>query len=337
MEQFDFDLERVIKIIKDKDCKKAGLQFPEGLKRKAINVAALLEEKTGTNIIISGNPCFGACDIDITLAGRVDILFHFGHAKMGEYNNVVFIEARSNIDVMPAVKKAHALLKKDRIGLITTVQHVHKLKEVSLFLRENGKDSVIGKGDLRTCYPGQVLGCNFSAARIDCDEYLYIGGGFFHPLGVAIATGKRVIAADPYMNQAVEVAPGKFLRKRSGYIAKAMDAEVFGIIVSSKSGQDRMELALRLKEMANMHGKKGYILLMDLVTPDQLLAFKADAYVNTACPRITIDDAERFHAPVLTPQEFEVVMGEREWGNVEMDEIVETSNMFDMDKSKYST
>ena len=227
------------------------------------------------------------------------------------------------LDTVPAVKKALPHLKAEKIGLITTVQHVHKLDEICKILRENVKECVIGKGDTRTAYPGQVLGCNFRAAQIDCDEFLYIGSGMFHPLGVAIATGKKVIAADPYLNQAAEVVPEKSLRKRGGYIAKAMEAKVFGIIVSTKSGQNRMGLAMKLKDLTEKHAMEAFIISMDLVTPEQLLAFKADAYVNTACPRITIDDAERFHAPVLTPQEFEIVLGEREWEKMEMDEILE--------------
>lgn len=322
MGQFDLDMERVLRVIKDRNCKKVGLQFPEGLKRQAPGLAREIEEKTGTDVIISGNPCFGACDVDTVLAGRVDVLFHFGHAGMGKYENVVFIEARSNIDISPAVMKAIPLLKSKRIGLITTVQHVHKLDEACSVLKEAGKVCVIGKGDRSVAYPGQVLGCNFSAARVDCDEILYIGSGFFHPLGAAIATGKKVVAADPFLSEVVEVVPEKFMRKRGGYIAKAMDASVFGIIVSTKSGQNRMELALELKSIAQKHGKKSFIIEMDLVTPEQLLAFHADAYVNTACPRITIDDADRFNVPVLTPQEFESALGEREFENIVMDEIV---------------
>lgn len=323
MEQFDFDLERVFKIINDKKCKTIGLQFPEGFKRQAIDIARNIEENTHAGVIISGNPCFGACDIDTILSGKVDMLFHFGHAGMGNYDNVVFIETRSNVDVLPALKTALPMLKTRKIGIITTVQHIHKLEEISGFLKENGKDAIIGKGDMKVSYPGQVLGCNFSAARVDCGEYLYVGSGFFHPLGVAIATGKRVIAADPYMNQAVEVVPEKFLRKRGGYIARSMSAKVFGIIVSTKSGQDRIKLARKLVEIANKHGIEAHIIMIDMVTPEQLLAFKVDAYVNTACPRITIDDAERFHVPVLTPQEFEVVLGERKWDDLKMDEIRE--------------
>jgi len=321
--QFDFDLERIIDIIKEKQFKKVGLQFPEGFKRQAFSISQKLEEATGANILISGNPCFGACDIDTTLLGKVEVMFHFGHSKMGNLDNVVFIETRSNVDVLPCVKTALPLLATNSIGLITTVQHIHKLDEISNFLLENEKKGITGKGDIRVSYPGQVLGCNFTAARVDCDEYLYIGSGIFHPLGVAIATGKRVVAADPYLNQAIEVSPVTFLRKRSGYIIKSMEAKVFGIIVSSKSGQNRIGLAQKLAEIAKKHGKKAQIIMMDLVTPEQLLAFKVDAYVNTACPRITIDDSERFHVPVLTPQEFEIVLGERKWETLVMDEILE--------------
>lgn len=323
MNQFDFNLGRIIDIIKERNYKIVGLQFPEGFKRQAITLSEELEEKTGANIVISGNPCFGACDIDTTLAGKVDVLFHFGHAKIGNLENVIFIEAHSFVDVLQCVRIALPLFKTNKIGLVTTVQHIHKLEEITRFLRENGKTGISGKGDSRVSYPGQVLGCNFTAARVDCEEYLYIGSGVFHPLGVAIATGKRVIAADPYLNQAILVSPEKFLRKRSGFIAKSMDAKVFGIIVSTKSGQNRIDLARRLAGIARRYGKKTQIIMMDLVTPDQLLAFKVDAYVNTACPRITIDDAERFHVPVLTPQEFEIVLGESKWETFEMDEILE--------------
>ncbi|HMB46054.1 MAG TPA: diphthamide biosynthesis enzyme Dph2 [Candidatus Methanoperedens sp.] len=319
---FDFDLGRIKEIIKENHHRTVGLQFPEGFKRRAIMIAGELEDDTGSDIIISGNPCFGACDIDTTLAGKVDVMFHFGHSKMGKFENVVFIEARSSVDVLQCVKIALPIFKTKKIGLITTVQHIHKLEEIARFLDENGKKGISGKGDIRVNYPGQVLGCNFSAARLECEEYLYIGSGIFHPLGVAIATGKKVVAADPYLNQVIEVSPEKFIRKRSGYIAKSMDAKVFGVVVSSKSGQNRIDLARKLSGMARRHGKKAQIIMMDLVTPEQLLAFKVDAYVNTACPRITIDDAERFHVPVLSPSEFEIVLGERKWDSLEMDEIL---------------
>lgn len=326
-EAFDLRPDYIINVIKKTGAKIVGFQFPEGLKRKGPELAKKVEEATSAEIIISGDPCYGACDLDRTLLEQVDILFHFGHAELEDTKlseKVYFIETRSAIDIRPVVEKAVLELKGQVIGLITTVQHVHKLPDACAVLKANGKTCVIGRGDSRLAYSGQVLGCNFSAARDEvCDEYLYIGSGDFHPLGVALSTKKRVLAADPFSGDVREVDPSKILRQRSAVIAKSLDAQVFGIIVSSKNGQERMELASSLKALAKKHGKEAHLILIDLVTPDQLLQFKVDAFVNTACPRLAIDEVGRFPSPMLTPQEFEIVLGEREWENLVLDEITE--------------
>ncbi len=324
-EAFDFRLDRIISVINDTGAKVIGLQFPEGFKRRSSGFASRIEDETGATVFISGNPCFGACDLDVSLLDKVEILFHFGHAHLDDdrlSQKVYFVETRSSVDVKDVVKLAVPELKGKRIGLITTVQHVHKLEDASRILDEHDKVPVISSGDSKIAYPGQVLGCNFSAARNeDCDEYLYIGSGQFHPLGVSLATKKHVLIADPFVNELREADSERVLRQRSVVIAKSLDADVFGIVVSSKPGQERMKLALELKRKAKEHGKDAHILTMDLVTPDQLLQFKVDAFVNTACPRLAIDEVGRFHAPMLTPLEFEIVIGEREWGDLYFDEI----------------
>jgi len=38
-----------------------------------------------------------------------------------------------------------------------------------------------------------------------------------------------------------------------------------------------------------------------------------EAYVNTACPRVSLDDASKFQKPVLTVNEALVVVGELSW------------------------
>jgi len=37
------------------------------------------------------------------------------------------------------------------------------------------------------------------------------------------------------------------------------------------------------------------------------------AFVNTACPRVGLDDASRFSKPILTYQETLVMLGEMSW------------------------
>ncbi|MGM0770314.1 MAG: diphthamide biosynthesis enzyme Dph2 [Halobacteriota archaeon] len=324
-EPFDFRIEYIIDTIKDSQPSVVGLQFPEGFKRRGTAIADRISEATGVEVLISANPCYGACDLDVAILDNVDILFHFGHAQLDDNKyseKVLFIETRSDTDVTGVVRKAIPEITGKIIGLMTTVQHIGKLPEACETLEAEGKKYLIGSGDSKIAYDGQVLGCNFSVADgSDCDEFLYIGSGQFHPLGVSLATGKRVLIADPFSNEVREVDPRKILKQRSAVIANSLDAETFGILVSTKPGQYRMKLARQLKELAEKHGKTAYILTMDLITPDQMLQFRMDAFVSTACPRLAIDEVGRFSAPMLTPPEFEIVIGEREWEKLTFDEI----------------
>ncbi|WNY27944.1 hypothetical protein MmiEs2_01230 [Methanimicrococcus stummii] len=332
---YDFEMKAVFdeieKISKTKNGRVVvGLQFPEGLKKHALGIASLIEEKTSAEVYISADPCFGACDLDMRLIEKSDILFHFGHAELKQgaiENKVKFIETRSKADVSKAIAAAVPLLPEQTIGILTTVQHVHQLEAARKILEDAGKTVIISNGDSRIAYPGQILGCNFSAAHSDdsenCDAFLYIGSGQFHPIGAAISSKKRVVCADPFTADVFELNYRKFLMQRSAVIGNAADAETFCIIVSTKNGQYRKTLADSIQNKAKAHGKDAFILFMDFVSPDQMLSFKADAFVNTACPRLAIDDSGRYPAPVLTPQEFEIVLGEREWEDLVMDEILE--------------
>ena len=190
-------------------------------------------------------------------------------------------------------------------------------------LEENGKKVFLKKG-IGTS-EGQVLGCNFSAIKnLPVDAYLYLGSGNFHPLGIKLFTKKPVIVADPYMGdvRSIDEFSDKILRVRFAKIVKASEANNLGIIVSSKEGQFRLELAYHLKEMIQKSGRKAVIIMMDSITPTLLMAYRdLDAFVITACPRIAIDDANIYEKPLITPQELEVVLNKRDWSNYEMDEI----------------
>jgi 2-(3-amino-3-carboxypropyl)histidine synthase len=321
---FDFDLDRVVGFIERSSASTVGLQFPEGFKRLAFSIARELKNRTSTDVIVSGNPCYGACDIDMAIKDAVDILFHFGHSELeGGLDNVIYIETPSKVDIRPVVEKAAIELGLCTLGVLTTVQHVNKMEEVRSILESKRITCKFGPGDSRIKYPGQLLGCNFSAADVECDQYLYIGSGKFHPLGVAIATKRKVLVADPFTDTIEWIDPERILRIRYGIITKCLDAKIFGIIVSTKIGQDRKTLAEELGRLAEKHNKQYLIISLDNITPDALLQFKVDAFVNTACPRIAIDDSNRYNTPILTPMEFEIVLGERDWDQLVFDEIRE--------------
>lgn len=313
---YDFELEKIKELIKERGARRVGLQLPEGLKTVATDIAAEISKEIGAEVIISGDSCYGACDIDEKLERIVDLLFHFGHTEMGYgKEKCVFMEVRSNVDIKPVVEKAVAEIKGDRIGLVATVQHVHALKEAKMVLARYGKKAVMGKSnDIK--YDGQVLGCDFSsAAMVPCEEILFIGSGSFHPAGLALYIGKRIIAADPFTMQIGTYEADEQRKKRYVVIERALDARSFGIIVGMKSGQFNLSEAIALKRKAVEKGLNAYLIAMEEIKEEKLLGFKVDAFVNTACPRLA-EDFVHFKKPVLSVMEFEVVLGERSWEGI---------------------
>ena len=271
-------------------------------------------------MIISGDPCYGACDLalDTVTEGKADVLVHFGHAPVDDRGEVIFEPWTVDFDVS-ILAQALPLLHEKTVGLVTTVQHAHLVPAMESFLASHCHDVRVADGAGRTPLRGQVLGCSFAAAkRTGAGEIFFVGTGIFHPIGIALATKARVIALDPLTGTAQEVNADPLLRRRSAVMEKARGAQHIGIILSTKSGQQRRALAERLAALS----PGAVIVTMREVTPDELLNLGFDCYVNTACPRLAYDDQVRFGRPVLSPQEFEILCGVRNWDDYTIDEIV---------------
>lgn len=328
MSMYDMDLDKVIRKINSKDAQTVGLQFPEGLKMQAVKLARTIESETDATVIISGDPCFGACDVsDYKMKGSVDLIVHYGHTPLPLKYEVptLFVEAFSKIDIKNSLEKSLEELKNySRIGLVTTTQHLHLLAETKDFLEDNGKEVILGSSP--STRKGQVLGCNFSSIKdLDVEIFLFIGSGNFHPLGINLFSNTPVLAIDPYNNEIrkMDEYADRILRIRFARITKARSATKWGIIVSSKEGQYRMKLAKEIKKTLEDNGMEAYIILADNINPDILLPYlELEAFVVSACPRIAIDDSQMYKKPLLTPQELEIVLNKREWENYQLDEIL---------------
>jgi len=97
-------------------------------------------------------------------------------------------------------------------------------------------------------------------------------------------------------------------------VEKARQANNFGIIVSTKPGQSNPTIAINIQHQLEENGKKATILYADEVVPGKLLDFTAiEAFVDTACPRLALDDPERFSKPIVTRDEIMVVIGVWTW------------------------
>ena len=95
--------------------------------------------------------------------------------------------------------------------------------------------------------------------------------------------------------------PKKLSKQRWACVQEAVNAKTFGILIGSKPGQKHFDQALRTKGLAEKHGKTVYLLMVKEIVPETLLEFPSiDAYVNTACPRISLEAPQKFSKPVLT-------------------------------------
>lgn len=324
-EGFDFEVDRIAAAVRERACRKVMLQFPEGLKRRAAGVALDIASRTEAMVMVSGEPCFGACDIP---DGDADLVVHFGHLPIPDLrpdSAVLYIQARSDADPFPAMEKAIPQLESP-VGLLTTAQHVHMVDAMAEFLRSKGLCVLVGKGDGRIFADGQVLGCNASAARAvsaEANSFLFVGTGMFHPMAVALATPKPVIAADPATGEVADMADARdrMLRQRHAAIERARLAARFGIIVSRKAGQRRLAAAEAVREMLAAKGLEAVLVEFDVVTPGKLDAIGMDAWVSTACPRLALDDQSSYGQPVLTVPEAEIMVGRLSWDGYTLDEI----------------
>jgi 2-(3-amino-3-carboxypropyl)histidine synthase len=319
---FDFEEKRLAKEIRKHKAKRVLIQLPEGLKPHALRIARAVES-AGAQALISADPCYGACDLAVHEAQvlQADLVVHFGHTEMIKQpaTPVVYLETRAKIDVKAAVKKALLLLEPwDSVGLVTTVQHIHEIGKAKDALLKEGKKVVIGDAG-QLSYPGQVTGCNYSnvkAVTDQVDAFLFVGGGKFHALGIALTAAKPMVVADPYEKRAfsVESEAGKMRRQRMANVSEAKKAQNFGILIGLKPGQMRLQRAIEIKGKLQDKGKNAVVFALKEITPEVLMQFSMiDAFVNTACPRIVLDDASRFSKPILTMNEVLVIAEEMDW------------------------
>ncbi len=327
---YDIDLASAISEIKRLKARTVALQVPEGLKKRAYQLAEDLENKSGAEVLVVAEPCFGACDIPSSLFEIVDAIVNIGHSSIPslKYSKpVVFVAARSKVSLADQLKKSVGMLQ-EPVGVLATSPHLLEIDDVTEGLESMGIKTKISEGDSRISHAGEILGCNYTAATSlakEVNSYILVGSGSFHALGVHLATGKKVVVLDPNLEDPREIdqIKDKILRQRHAVIERAENARTFGIIVGEKIGQRRMRRAKELRKLIRWKRKNAALILMDKFDPDKLRSLPFDAYVSTACPRIAIDDVAMYDKPLLTPQELEIVLGVREWENYTFDQMTE--------------
>lgn len=298
---------------------KTVLQVPAGLVRDAHELAAQLRAEVGSRVVLATRPCFGACDLPSRdEAAGSDVAVVLGHAPIPNVplgRTTFFVEMRdASGDPSRLAEVVAASPVPRRIGLVVSVQHLDLTGPIAAALAARGFEVRLGQGDRRLAYAAQALGCNYTSAEAvsgEVEAFLFVGTGAFHPQGLALAVERPVWSLDPRQNRLEgPIDRGALVRRRQLLVASVREARRWGILVSTFAGQNRTPSALALQERARAHGRDAELLVFDRLDPQDLEGRALDAYVNTACPRIALDDAANYPRPMLTPPEFLMALGE---------------------------
>jgi len=282
------------------------LQFPEGLKKEALKYQEKYE-KEGHEVFISSTPSYGACDLCLDEARwiKADKIVHFGHNKFIKHDidiEVEYVPYYIDVNLKEFEITTSQLKEYKTIALATTVQHLHQYDKMEQILEKKGHKVVADKGYWAT-EKGQVLGCDSLTVKKvskQADCIVVVGDGMFHPLAIDIED-KPVFVIAPQTGQLRQINDDivKLKKKRKANILAAVDAKVFGILVSTKVGQFNNQVARRIKKELEKRGKKALILVANEIEPLPLQNFMLfDCYVNTACPRLA-DDTDELGKPCL--------------------------------------
>ena len=312
---YTFQEDKLIHEINAKKPKRVLLQLPEGLKPKALNLARLIQKKTSSEVIISGEPLWGACDVAISEAKTIgcDLIIIYGHTKFTETDfPILYLEAiyEKNIShLLEKIKPSTSLL------IVASVQHINQLEKAKEFFESKDINVKIPEAKGHAYYDGQVLGCEYNAIKPltkDCNQILVIGN-MFHALGLAMSVNIPVTLLDPVNEKIETIDKDKIIKQRFAAIEKAKTAKKLGIIIGTKLGQ-KFGSFEPIKQKIESLGKQCAVISMGEITNDKLInLYDIEAFIELACPRIAIDAASLFEKPILTAREFAVLSGEITW------------------------
>ena len=318
---YKFDKTELIKEINQKNPKRILLQLPEGLKKEGLTLANFIQKQTNKEVILSGEPLWGACDLAINEAKSLncDLIVIYGHSQFMKADfPIIYIEARYEKNISKLLEQSYKKLKnKKTIAIATSVQHIHQISLAKEFFEKKGILVEIPKAKSHAFYDGQVLGCEYTGLKTimnKVDTTLIIANKF-HALGVALSTKKPVLLLDPFNEKLedMEETKQKILKQRAATIDKAKKAKKIGIIIGLKPGQTFGSFDY-IKEKLEKLNKEYVIVSMGEITNDKLInLYDIEAFIELACPRIAIDAASLYKKPLLTAREFSVLCGDIKW------------------------
>lgn len=349
---YKFEVFKSVWQVRRHDAKRVALQLPEGLQIFATILAKIFERFCGCRVVILGDVTYGACCVDDYTAKALecDFMIHYGHSCLIPVTQTqvktlyVFVEIVIDVDHVETLMKKYLVLKEfeedeveslgistveriramKKIALVSTVQFISTVHSVKQRLAELSAslniEFIIPQS--RPLSPGEILGCTAPKLSSTVDGIVYVGDGRFHLEAIMISNPQlqgAYFRYDPYSKRfSLEGYNHEGMHaRRLKAVEFARSAKTFGLILGTLGRQGSPSVLDDLKKKLVQHKLPFITVLMSEIKPAKLAKFaEIDVWVQVACPRLSIDWAESFDRPILTPYEFNVAMGEKEWQSV---------------------
>jgi len=305
--------------------KKAALQFPEGLLMYSCVIADILERFAGVETLIMGDVTYGACCVDDFTAKALgcDFMVHYGHSCLVPIDvsqmNMLYVFVDIQIDVDHLVESLKANFKpEEHIILAGTIQFAASLQLAKNKLKNYFKNLTIPQS--KPLSHGEVLGCT-SPTFLQGDVVIFLADGRFHLESLMIHNPQipYFYKYDPYNKKLTLESYGHNEMKRMRYdaIEESKKAKKVGLIQGTLGRQGNPNILSHLEEILTERGIPYIIVLLSEIFPWKLSLFQdVDAWVQVACPRLSIDWGYAFEKPLLTPYEAEVAFTSTQWKDV---------------------
>ena len=318
---YNFEIHKTVWNIKKQNAKRVALQMPEGLLIYSLIIADILEQFCEVETIVMGDVSYGACCIDDYTARSLDCDFivHYAHSCLVPIDitliKVLYIFVTINIDETHLIKTIRRNFSKNsKIATFGTIQFnptIHAIKDK--LANDEEKPIYTIPPQIMPLSKGEVLGC--TSQRLDKEEIdamIYVGDGRFH-LESAMIHNPEIPAYryDPYSRKFTREYHDQkqMIKVREDAITTASKAKKIGLILGALGRQGNVNTLSNLETELTKSGKTVVKIILSEIFPQKLSMFDdIDAFIQVACPRLSIDWGYAFNKPLLTPYEAMVMM-----------------------------
>ncbi|KAF2760523.1 putative diphthamide biosynthesis protein [Pseudovirgaria hyperparasitica] len=329
---YNFEIHKTIHRIRSNGSKKIALQFPEGLLLFATTISDILTRFCpDISTLIMGDVTYGACCIDDFTARALgcDLLVHYAHSCLIPVAvtkiTTLYVFVSISIDTQHLLATiARNFTPGKTLALVGTIQFNTTIHAIAPQLRRDGFNILIPQ--ITPLSKGEILGCTSPSMPVSTsistsdantpDILLYIGDGRFHLESAMIANPSLPsYRYDPYSRRLTreEYAHDELYSLRSTAIHTASSAQKWGIILGALGRQGNPHTLELIETHLRARGIPWVNILLSEIFPGKLaLMPDVTAWVQIACPRLSIDWGYAFPRPLLSPYEALVALGVRE-------------------------